>query len=386
MGKISVNPDILKWARESVNLSFEDVAIKINKTAKTIQSWESGQESPTYVQLEKLAYQIYKRPIAVFLFPNPPEEDSPTKSFRTLPEHELQELSPNILRLLRKAYAMQINLEELCDGQNFAEEKIWQKVQIEPGQSLKQTATQIRNVLEISLEEQFSWKSVDIALKNWREVLEVKGIFVFKEAFRQPEISGFCLFDDEFPLIYLNNSMPKTRQIFTLFHELAHLLFGTGGIDKVEDDYFDFLSETDLQIERFCNRFAAAFLIPDSDFDQHIQDFRYGYSVEEYSISELAKKYSVSREVILRKLLDGQVISSETYQAYVSKWADESNTRRKNSSGGDYYSTQASYLGKQYLDLAFGKYYQNQISVGQLADYLNVRVSNISGLEEVMNR
>ena len=388
MGKISVNPDILKWARESANLSFEDVGQKIKKTAETIQSWESGQESPTYVQLEKLAYQIYKRPIAVFFFPNPPEEDSPTKSFRTLPQHELQQLPPNILHLLRKAYAMQINLEELCDGQNFAEKKIWQEVQIKPGQTFEQTATQIRNILEISLEEQFSWKSADIALKNWRDVLEVKGIFVFKEAFRQPEISGFCLFDTEFPLIYLNNSMPKTRQIFTLFHELAHLLFGTGGIDKVEDDYFDFLSGTDLRIERFCNQFAAAFLVPDSDFDQRIQDFRYpnGYSVDDYEISELAGRYSVSREVVLRKLRDRQVISSETYQAYVSKWADESNTRRKNSGGGDYYSTQASYLGKQYLDLAFGKYYQNQISVGQLADYLNVRVSNIPGLEEVMNR
>ena len=388
MGKISVNPDILKWARESANLSFEDVGKKINKTTETIQSWESGQESPTYVQLEKLAYQIYKRPIAVFLFPNPPKEDSPTKSFRTLPEHELQQLPPNILHLLRKASAMQINLEELCDGQNPAQQKIWQKVQIVTGQALEQAATQVRKILGISLEEQVSWKSDDIALKNWREVLEEKGIFVFKEAFRQPEISGFCLFDDEFPLIYLNNSMPKTRQIFTLFHELAHLLFGTGGIDKVKDDYINFLSGNDLRIERFCNQFAATFLVPDSDFDQRIQAFRYpkGYSVDDYEISELARRYSVSREVVLRKLLDRRVIDSGTYQAYVSKWADESNSKRKSSGGGDYYSTQASYLGKQYLALAFGKYYQNQINVGQLADYLNVRVSNISGLEEVMSQ
>ena len=31
MGKISVNPDILKWARESANLSFEEVGQKIKK-------------------------------------------------------------------------------------------------------------------------------------------------------------------------------------------------------------------------------------------------------------------------------------------------------------------------------------------------------------------
>ena len=380
MGKISVNPAILTWARKSANLSCEDVAQKMKKPAETIQSWESGQMSPTYVQLEKLAYQIYKRPIAVFFFPQPPKEESQFKSFRTLPERERHKLPPNILHLLRKAQAMQINLEELCASRNPAQRKIWEEVA--PGQSLNQSATRVRNVLGVSLEEQVSWKNVDSALKHWRAVLEGKGVFVFKEAFGQPEISGFCLYDDEFPVIYLNNAMPKTRQIFTLFHELAHLLFGTGGIDKVEDDYLGLLSGVDLQIERFCNRFAAAFLVPDSDFDRRID----GYKFDEYSIYELAKRYSVSREVVLRKLRDRHLINSETYRTYVSKWADELGSRKKNSGGGNYYSTRASYLGKQYLNLAFGKYYQNQISIGQLADYLNVRVSNISGIEEAMSR
>ena len=176
--------------------------------------------------------------------------------------------------------------------------------------------------------------------------------------------------------------MPKTRQIFTLFHELAHLLLGTSGIDKVEDDCSELLSATDSQIERFCNQFAAAFLVPDSDFDRRID----GYEFDDYSICEFAKRYSVSREVVLRKLRDRHMINSETYRVSVSKWADESGTKKSSSGGGDYYLTRASYLGRQYLDLAFGKYYQNQISIGQLADYLNVRVSNISGIEEAMSR
>ena len=382
MKKIQANPDVLRWARESANLSCEDVAQKIKKPAEMIQSWESGRAFPTYVQLEKLAYQIYKRPIAVFFFPEPPKEESPFKSFRTLPEHERQKLSPNILHLLRKAQAMQINLEELCEGRNPAQRKIWEEVSIAPGQSLKRVATRVRSALGVSLEEQVSWKNVDSALKQWRAGLEGKGVFVFKEAFRQPEISGFCLFHREFPVIYLNNSMPKTRQIFTLFHELAHLLLGTSGIDKVEDDDFDLLSGADSQIERFCNRFAAAFLVPDSDFDRRID----GCEFDDGSIYEFAKRYSVSREVVLRKLRDRHLIDSETYRVYVSKWADESSARKSRSGGGDYYLTRASYLGRQYLDLAFGKYYQNQIGIGQLADYLNVRVSNIAGIEEAMSR
>jgi len=42
-------------------------------------------------------------------------------------------------------------------------------------------------------------------------------VFVFKDAFRAEDYCGFSLFDPVFPLIYVNNSMPKSRQIFTLF-------------------------------------------------------------------------------------------------------------------------------------------------------------------------
>jgi len=56
----------------------------------------------------------------------------------------------------------------------------------------------------------FEWKDVDTALKKWRKAIESKGIYVFKEAFHLDDISGFCIYDYEFPVIYLNNSMPET--------------------------------------------------------------------------------------------------------------------------------------------------------------------------------
>ena len=50
-----------------------------------------------------------------------------------------------------------------------------------------------------------------------------------QEVFQAEGLFGFCLQDDEFPIIYLNNSAAKSRQIFSLFHELAHLLLRTSG-------------------------------------------------------------------------------------------------------------------------------------------------------------
>ena len=70
-------------------MQFAEVAFKIGKDIDTIMSWGSGDNSPTYIQLEKLAYKVYKRPLALFFFPEPPDEEMPQQSFRTLPEYEI---------------------------------------------------------------------------------------------------------------------------------------------------------------------------------------------------------------------------------------------------------------------------------------------------------
>ncbi len=73
---IPYNPNVLRWARESLHLDVNEVALRMGKKPSDIEAWENGNTSPTYIQLEKLAYQIYKRPIALFFFPEPPEEEA----------------------------------------------------------------------------------------------------------------------------------------------------------------------------------------------------------------------------------------------------------------------------------------------------------------------
>ena len=383
MVKAAVNQDVLKWARESTHLSIEDVASKLRKLPETILSWEKGESSPTYVQLEKLAYQIYKRPIAIFFFPTPPDEENPATSFRTLPDSEIDRLPPTVIRLLRQAQAMQINLDELCESENPAPQRIFEDISVDLSMSPDLLSEIVRKYIGVDLEEQTSWESPTVALANWRNCIEENGIYVFKDAFRENKISGFCLYDSEFPVIFINNSMPKTRQIFTLFHELAHLLFRTGGIDKVNDDYLSLLSGNNLLIERFCDKFAAELLVPDSDF---VTQMNFS-SIDEFAINKFAARYSVSREVVLLKLLDHQFISSSFYEDKVNQWKRERNEQKKNrSDSGNYYATKVTYLGKNYLRLVFGKYYKNHIDTNQLADFLNVKVSNIPSLESAFNR
>lgn len=386
MGKVSINGEILKWAREKNNLSVNEVARHMNKKEEDILSWEAGTDFPTYVQLEKLATKILKRPIAVFFFPEPPEEDEVKTSFRTYPEFEYEKLPSHVFTLFRKAKSMQLNLYELCNKINPAKKQIIKDISLTGKQNINinEVTKYIREYIGISLDTQKNWRDTDIALKEWRNAITECGIFVFKDAFNYNEMSGFCIYDKEFPIIFINNSMFKTRQIFTLFHELAHILFGTGGIDSVNDNYIGNLTGNDWYVETFCNNFAGKFLVPENDFTKTVN--RYIDNINEDSISKMAKEYSVSREVILRKLLDRKIITEDYYREKSDSWTKEAIKQRSSrKEGGNYYANQLTYLGTHYLDIAFTEYYRNRVDIYQLSEYLGIKVDKLFNLEAIYN-
>jgi hypothetical protein len=101
-------------------MSVEDVARKLKRPADEVRAWEAegAADAPTYVQLESLAYEVLKRPLAVFFLPAPPQEVPPKKEFRTLPDADLQALHADTHLQVRKAHAYQIALRELYDHGN----------------------------------------------------------------------------------------------------------------------------------------------------------------------------------------------------------------------------------------------------------------------------
>ena len=384
--RIPVNPAVLRWARETAGMAMGEAAERMSKDVAEIAAWEAGDAAPTYVQLEKLAYTVYRRPIALFFFPEPPEEEGIRQSFRTLPETELARIPSKIRYLLRKAKRLQINLAELYDGENPAEQNITRELAFRPGEKAAVMARNVRAYLGIDLREQQRWRNSDVALRHWRDALTEHGVFVFKDSFRstsrsdedataEADYSGFCVYDALFPIVYVNNNMSKTRQIFTLFHELAHILLRTGGIDTLDDTYIAELRGDARKIEVLCNAFASEFLLPEADFAPRTANA----TVESDTIAEWALLYSVSREVVLRRLLDRGRVDQGYYEARVEEWRHE---RRPQRAGGDYYRTKGAYLGPRYVGLVFSQYHQHRITLEEAADYLDEKAKNLAGMED----
>ncbi|MEP0352611.1 MAG: ImmA/IrrE family metallo-endopeptidase [Reichenbachiella sp.] len=345
---------------------------------KKLPDWEEGITMPTYRQLESLSDKL-KCPIAVFFFPSPPELEPIRNSFRTLPDAEYELMPPSVRIILRKAKAMQLNLAELNQETPISKRKLLRDLQFTADTPLERIADEIRQYLNVPLREQIAWKDVSDALEHWRHIFSLNGIFVFKDAFKADEYSGFCLYDPDFPIIFLNNSNSKTRQIFTLFHELAHLIFRTSGIDKIHDGYIDYLRKDEKLVEMLCNRFASVFLVPDSKFETLIQDIE----IDEQEIKNLAYVFKVSPEVVLRKFLDKGLVSQIDYESLTEGWRAQFLEFKKNRKpGGDAYYTRISYLGKDYVDLALTQYHQNRIDSLKLSDFLNIKPKHLEKFQD----
>lgn len=149
----------------------------------------------------------------------------------------------------------------------------------------------------------------------------------------------------------------------------------TSGIDIFDDsELYLNVSGTDEQVERNCNKFAGVFLVPTDIFEKDLA----GRSLSDNLISRLSMSYSVSREVILRKLLDLKRISPETYSEKSSEYTQDyfrAKINKKDSKGGgNYYNTQAAYKGKKYTELVFTSYYSNKINITQLSKYMGMKI------------
>lgn len=373
--KLFANKDILKWARESMHITIDQAASKLKIEVNELKEIEDGKEPISYSNLEKMA-KLYARPIALFFFSRIPEEPTPAKQFRTLPDVAFYEFDPNMYKLFRKAIIMQLNVKEL--NENIS---TFNKIQIDLDQNnIKKSCELVRTILGISMLAQKKKNDIAKTLEMWREAFEKIGISVFKDSFQNDSYSGFCIYDKDFPVILINNNLSKNRQLFTMFHELAHILFKTSGIDIENDDTINerINNYVDKQIEQFCNKFASEFLVPNDDFIDEYYLLKEANTDIEEICKKLSKLYTVSKEVILRKVVDNNLYSSNIYNELVSKWNKELESIPKRKPMGNFYSNKMAYLGKNYVSMVLKNYFTNLISASQASNYLMLKPKNFN--------
>jgi Zn-dependent peptidase ImmA (M78 family)/transcriptional regulator with XRE-family HTH domain len=378
---VKIEPSILVWARESLGLSIADVATKLDKDVSVIRAWESGKDLPSYGQLEELAYSVYKRPLAVFFLPSPPRESTPRQDFRTLPEQDISKLSRQLRLFIRRTKHHQLVLRKIHDNKNPIERPVFRTFKIKGTTSVFNTAVELREHFGISIELQKRLPDSDSALSLYREAVEKGGVYVFQ--FPIQDARGFSLMDEEFPVIVLNSADTANSKIFTLIHELCHILFNTGGV-LIESLTPDPTRQRN-QVEIFCNRFASEFLLPrEVLLKEPLVSKNEGKEWSEVKLQELASTYKVSKEVVLRKLLDTGRTTQAFYNKLRKKWQDDYQKAKKISKkgGGNYHNTNLSRLGKNYVSDILTSFHAGKLSEVQVADILGIKINKIKDYEQ----
>jgi len=176
------------------------------------------------------------------------------------------------------------------------------------------------------------------------------------------ECRGFVLVDDFAPFMFINNSDSKAAQMFTIVHELAHIWTGhSAGFD------FRKLQPADNPVEVLCDKVAAEFLVPQTEFII--------FWDRSQSIKHASKYFKVSEIVIARRALDlGKITRSEFYKFYDEYVNREIIRKESKKGGGDFYATT-----KKRLSMTYAAHVNNAVKAGTLLYRDAYRLTSLKG-------
>ncbi len=232
MTRVKIEPEVLRWARERAELSI----VSLMKYFPKYEEWEEGEVNPTLKQLESFAKKTYT-PLGYLFLPEPPEDKLPIPDYRTIDDAAPPTPSPNLLDTVHTMQRRQAWMRDYLIEQG---EEPLQFVGSETMRAKPDNvALRIREILDLPDEWAEEFRTWTEALYELRQKVEEADVLIFLNGvvgnnthrkLDYKEFRGFVLLDEYAPLIFVNNSDTKGAQMFTIAHELAHLLIGREGV------------------------------------------------------------------------------------------------------------------------------------------------------------
>jgi Zn-dependent peptidase ImmA (M78 family) len=306
-----------------------------------VHQWETAGQI-TLSRLERVAEKTYT-PVGYLFLADPPDESLPISDFRTVGGDGVNRPSSNLLDTIYQCQQRQSWYRDflIAEGE-LPLQFVGSASQADPASAV---AGAIRHTLGLENGQSFDAVSWEAALGSFIERVEEVRILVMRNGvvgnnthrkLDVAEFRGFALSDEYAPLVFINGADAKSAQMFTLAHEIAHLWLGESGVSDADPN-------SHQPSERFCNAVAAEVLIP-------LESFKAAWRGGAEPLEEarrLSRHFKVSTLVVLIRAREAGVISNTTFTSLYS--AAALHTREAASgSGGDFYRTQGSRLGKRF--------------------------------------
>jgi Zn-dependent peptidase ImmA (M78 family) len=307
--EVSISPDVFRWICGSSGWKAGDIARKIDIPEDTIQRWCKGEGSPRLPlgKAEQLA-TAFKRPLATFLLSRPPSEPGMPRDFRKI-LNPSQGYSKETYLVIRKARRLQQIRRELLENLQMDP-----RVKIQPRTPIQDPEVVAREErVGIPVEETDTELTPTKLFDIWREWFEKKNIAVFQMKMPMEDARGFSLTDAEPYVIVVNEMDTASGRLFTLFHEYGHILLNEPAVCNMDSDE---VQDTKISgVERWCNRFAGAFLVPEEILEKDTTIIKY-IQTSNFSraAGSISSRFKISKESAFMRLLTLDYISTRIFR------------------------------------------------------------------------
>jgi len=336
MASVTVNvaPSILDWVMQYAS----NVDSKISEN---LHKWKSGEKNPTFNQVEAVSKATHI-PLGYFFLNSPPAEEFPILQYRTIDSLSVHDPSRNLIDTINAMEKIQDWMREyMIDSGHERLQFVGSQSDISDKQVVVQNFRELFNI------EPEWYKEINTrtdAFKFFRSKFGEAGILIMmsgivgnhtRRSLDIEEFRAFTLIDDYAPLVFINANDSHGAKLFSLLHEVVHVLFG---VSSFYNDRYGTASNVN-RIETLCNAITAEILVPSELFEKEWN--KLGNEELNYKTQKLAKLFNCGAVVIARKAFEKKYITQNEYQAIVDEAIEHFRNSRKQSTGGDFYATTA---------------------------------------------
>lgn len=395
MTRVVVNPDILRWARETARLEPE-IAVKKIGLAKTkaltaverLEALETGDTAPTRALLVRMAKQ-YRRPLLTFYLSDVPEKGDRGNDYRTLPDGYDPTDDAFLDALIRGIRARQSLLRAALEDEEEAD-KLPFIGSMTMNDSVAAVVASVRDTVPITLDEFRAADSAGEAFKKLRTAIESTGIYVvlagnlgsYHTAIDLRTFRGFALSDPVAPFIIMNDQDAHAAWSFTLLHELTHLWLGQTGVSG---------GTAELAVEQFCNDVAGEFLLPARDLQQFVLPDADNDEIIADAITAFANDRNISRSMVAYKIYRQQRIQQDVWRRLNTRFREEwlegrekSRERARGQEGGaNYYTVRRHRVGDALANVVQRMMRSGALTTTKAGTVLDVKAKNVQNLLNV---
>lgn len=392
MSNLALNPDVLRWARETAGLAVDAAARKLGlrdgkraTAEEQLEAIEGGQRSVSRSLLERMT-KVYHRSLITFFVAEPPVQGDRGQDFRTIPEDRLLENQATVDALIRSIRARQSVVRAIIQED---EDQIPLKFvgSVTLGNPINSVVDSIVEQLGFDRHE-FRKGDISQGFTYLRSRVEKLGVFVLlagnlgshhtnisADVFR-----GFALSDDLAPFVVINDQDARAAWSFTLLHELVHIWLGTTGISA---------GFPNMKIEKFCNNVASLVLLPEEDIRE--PQFHSEEEIIEY-INNLASESNTSRSLVLYRLFRSNFVNEDFWRKLSTKFREEwkekreverqerADRRGENAGGPNYYVVVRHKLGNALTSFVRRSMEDGALTPTRAGMVLGVRPINVPAL------